>query len=80
VSEDPVELDRAMFSAHVYQKEPPLDVPITVLRGDEEIRVEEWREETTASFHWAAVPGDHFWLKEQPNAFIEALRGLNGIP
>lgn len=78
-SEDPVELDRAMFSAHVYQTEPPLDVPITVLRGDEEIRVAEWREETTASFHWAALPGDHFWLKEQPNAFIEALRGLNGI-
>jgi medium-chain acyl-[acyl-carrier-protein] hydrolase len=60
--------DFAVCERYRYQKETPLDCPITVLGGsrDEEHPpelLEEWRGETNGPFALHMFPGDHFFIR-----------------
>lgn len=79
-SHELIDLDRAMFGAHVYAAEPPLPVPIIAMRGAAETLEQiAWGLETSAGFTQLEAPGGHFWLKDQPQAFVDALLRLNGV-
>lgn len=59
--------DFEMVESYTYVPEAPLDCPITVLGGLEDLdltraRLEEWRQHTTASFSLRMLPGDHFFI------------------
>ena len=78
-SEVVTEPDRAMFQAHVYQPEEPLSIPITAMQGEENLNMAAWQHETTAAFRLYTCPGDHFWLKTNPQEFAKQLSGLDRI-
>ncbi|MGH3613344.1 MAG: thioesterase II family protein [Pseudonocardia sp.] len=52
-----------------YTDEPPLDVPMSVFGGDQDVRVgrrdlEQWRSQTRAEFELAMFPGSHFFIHQ----------------
>jgi medium-chain acyl-[acyl-carrier-protein] hydrolase len=59
--------DLTVNEAHLFEREPPLDCPIRAYAGVDDPRVgaaglEDWRQHTVASFEWAQVEGEHFYL------------------
>jgi medium-chain acyl-[acyl-carrier-protein] hydrolase len=59
--------DLTLNEAHVLEHEPPLDCPIRAYAGVDDPRVgaaglEAWGGHTSASFEWAQVEGEHFYL------------------
>ncbi len=75
---------RADFQAlaeYRYEKRPPLDIPITVLRGsrDSVTRADalQWRDETTASFSLLEFDGGHFFIFRHADRIAKIL--LRGI-
>ena len=71
--------DSRLYRNYVYQPEPPLAIPIAAYGGasDPSIAPEQldrWREQTTASFIRREFEGDHFYLTEDRERVLEALR------
>ncbi len=59
--------DLTLNEAHVHEQESPLDCPLSAYAGVDDPRVgavglEAWGEHTSASFEWAQVEGEHFYL------------------
>lgn len=59
--------DLTLNEAHVLEPESPLDCPIRAYAGVDDPRVgavglEAWGQQTTESFEWAQVEGEHFYL------------------
>ncbi len=70
--------DLNLYRSYVYQPEPPLPVPIRAYGGaqDPNLRPEEleaWKEQTTAEFALAVLPGGHFYLFSKESGFLERL-------
>ncbi|MFG2545011.1 thioesterase II family protein [Streptomyces sp. NPDC048594] len=69
--------DFTIFETYRHAHQPPLDVPITVLGGDDDLAtplLPEWRRHTTAGFDLRLLPGGHFYLRERPEEFMNVLR------
>jgi medium-chain acyl-[acyl-carrier-protein] hydrolase len=59
--------DLTLNEAYQFEHEPPLDCPIHAYAGIDDPRVgvaglEAWAQQTSASFEWAQVEGEHFYL------------------
>jgi medium-chain acyl-[acyl-carrier-protein] hydrolase len=59
--------DLTLNEAYVFEDEPPLDCPIRAYAGIDDPRVgavglEAWGQQTSASFEWAQLEGEHFYL------------------
>lgn len=62
-----IRADFTLSERYVYRAEPPLDLPIHVLRGDQDSHVEatraaDWGQETTWPPRTRVYPGDHFFI------------------
>ena len=71
--------DYTALETYRYRPEPPLPVPLVVLRGTEDPDVDAadldaWREHTSARFEAAAFPGGHFYLDAQRAQVLALLR------
>ncbi len=64
VFDDGIEGDRALFRAHVYAVEDPLEMPLTAMSGEENIAMADWARETRREFRRVTMAGDHFWLRD----------------
>jgi surfactin synthase thioesterase subunit len=61
--------DFKLMETYTYQEEPPLPIPISVFRGDQDDMVsheeqEAWKIHTSERFAYACFPGDHFYIKQ----------------
>ena len=59
--------DFEVVETYTYEPDAPLDCPITVLGGLQDLEVpreslEAWREQTTAAFSLRILQGDHFFV------------------
>jgi medium-chain acyl-[acyl-carrier-protein] hydrolase len=59
--------DLTLNEAYVFEDEPPLDCPIHAYAGLDDPRVgaaglEAWGRQSSASFEWAQLEGEHFYL------------------
>lgn len=71
--------DFTIFETYRYRPAPPLPVPFSVLDGDADVAaplLAGWRQHTSAGCTVELLPGGHFYLREQPGAFLEVLRRL----
>ncbi|MFF8643211.1 thioesterase II family protein [Streptomyces sp. NPDC015345] len=69
--------DFTIFETYRHETQRPLDVPITVLGGSDDIAtplLPEWRRHTTARFELRLLPGGHFYLRDRPEEFMHELR------
>jgi surfactin synthase thioesterase subunit/glycosyltransferase involved in cell wall biosynthesis len=71
--------DTELYRNYVYQPEPPLAIPIAVYGGASDASVapellDRWREQTTGSFIRREFEGGHFYLTEDPERVLGALR------
>lgn len=76
-----VRADLAACETHPHAVEPPLDVPMLVLHGDQdpEATAEEvaaWREQTTGRCTLRGFPGGHFFLDGHWAEVAELVRGV----
>lgn len=77
-----IRADFLACESYSYTAEPALPCPVTVFAGsqDPEIsqqQIEEWRNETTASFSYKIFPGGHFYLNTaQPLLLHELMQTL----
>lgn len=60
--------DFAVCETYQYQDEPPLECPVTVFGGLDDVEVryehlEPWREHTSSAFRLHVFPGDHFFVQ-----------------
>jgi len=63
-----IRADLAMNETYIYQEQPPLDLPLLALGGDDDPWVTPpelmaWGEQAQGSFTMENVPGDHFFLQ-----------------
>ncbi|MDX6528414.1 MAG: hypothetical protein QOH41_704 [Blastocatellia bacterium] len=70
--------DFEVCETYCYSDEPPLECPVTVFGGLQDIDVgrtylEPWREETSGSFSLRMLPGDHFFLQASKDLLIGSL-------
>ncbi|MBL1103940.1 thioesterase [Streptomyces sp. 5-8] len=71
--------DFTIFETYQHVRQEPLDIPISVLGGESDLAspyLPQWREHTTAECTVELFPGGHFYLREHPEAFMQALRKL----
>lgn len=72
--------DFALLETIQYQHEAPLDCPISAYGGQgdaviSQLEISAWGEQTSASFSVEMMPGDHFFVKSNPQAFLDRLYG-----
>jgi medium-chain acyl-[acyl-carrier-protein] hydrolase len=70
--------DFALAQNYTYFPEPPLDCPITVFGGTQDIeigqdRLEAWRKQTSCSFALHMLAGDHFFLHTSQSILLPLL-------
>lgn len=68
--------DVEIFETYMYAPGDPLDVPITVCVGDEELpelRTESWSEHTTAAFALRVFSGGHFYLRPRRDELLRVI-------
>jgi surfactin synthase thioesterase subunit/glycosyltransferase involved in cell wall biosynthesis len=70
--------DTALFRHYRYEEDARLELPITAMAGSQEpnlsaAEVQGWEKETNAGFRFVSAPGGHFWLREQPRLFQQAV-------
>ena len=70
--------DFAVLETYIYTSEPPLECPITVFGGLQDLEVscdklEAWQEQTKADFNLHMFPGDHFFLHSAQSLLLENL-------
>jgi len=73
-----IRADFSILETYKYYEEKPLDLPITVYAGTEDIRttpdeLEAWRRHTTASVAVRNFSGDHFFLQSVRDVVLQAL-------
>lgn len=73
-----IKADFSVCRTYVYTAEPPLDIPIIVLRGADDNDVSEesavaWKEQTTNDFLYSTLPGDHFFCHTETDKIIEII-------
>ncbi|GAA6624144.1 thioesterase II family protein [Scytonema sp. NUACC26] len=73
-----VRADFATLETYVYTQEPPLDSPIAVFGGLEDLEanyeeLEAWREQTSSSFSLQMFPGDHFFINSAQSLLLDSL-------
>src|SRR5579871_75398 len=73
-----LEADAALYRNYIYRDKPSLHCPIRAYGGvdDPNIRVEHleaWHSQTTGSFAMRQFSGGHFYLREHPTEFRDAL-------
>lgn len=71
--------DFTIFETYKHDPQPPLDIPLSVLGGENDIStplLPEWRQHTSADCTVQLIPGGHFYLREQPEEFMNVLRRL----
>jgi surfactin synthase thioesterase subunit len=61
--------DFAALGAYVHIDQPPLDLPVTAMYGEDEwftrADIDAWQRETTRPLTVHRFPGDHFFIREQ---------------
>lgn len=75
-----IRADFSVCQTYEYVEEPPLDVPITVMRGAEDHDIPEeaavaWREQTEDEFLCITLPGDHFFCHAEKDRIIDIIAG-----
>lgn len=79
---------RADFEAaetYRYNDEPPLDIPIVALGGDDDPRVsreqlEGWADQTAARFEASYFPGGHFFINAEFEFIVRLIFGVSHAP
>jgi surfactin synthase thioesterase subunit len=71
--------DSRLYRNYIYHPGPPLEIPIIAYGGaaDASISPEQldrWRDQTTASFTRREFEGGHFYIAENRDVVLEALR------
>ncbi|MBY0574147.1 MAG: alpha/beta fold hydrolase [Undibacterium sp.] len=74
-----IRADFALVGDYEYRVMPLLEIPITVLMGTEEAKVEDdkvngWSKETSAECTIAWFEGDHFFIHPQRKAVLDCIR------
>lgn len=64
-----IKSDFSVVDAYVYHDQPPLPLPITALRGQEDPdaspeQLLSWQKHTTSEFSSHTFPGDHFFIQQ----------------
>lgn len=72
--------DFAVLETYFYTQELPLDCPITVFGGLQDLEVtpanlEAWQEQTKAACSLQMLPGDHFFLDSARSLLLQKLSG-----
>ncbi len=75
--------DVAMHESYVASELPPLNVPITAIRGLDDHLVSadaaaRWREATTGQFEALEVPGGHMYLDDNPDLLLALIAARLG--
>lgn len=70
--------DITMIETYEYEREAPLDCPITVFGGAQDPSVDEqslagWKEQTAAGFKLKMFPGEHFFIQTARSAVLQEL-------
>jgi medium-chain acyl-[acyl-carrier-protein] hydrolase len=70
--------DFALMDTYQYQAEPPLSCPISAFAGEQDDEAEsasvlEWRTQSTGSFRFRQIAGDHFFLRSHREAIRTAI-------
>lgn len=70
--------DFAVCETYRYQVEPPLECPLTVFGGLDDVEVryehlEPWREQTISAFRLHVFPGDHFFVQTAQTEIVQTL-------
>jgi surfactin synthase thioesterase subunit len=73
--------DYAKLDTYVHVEELPLSVPITVMWGRADTRLEHsdleaWQQHTTGGFRLLPVEGGHFWFKDDPAPLLAELAAV----
>lgn len=77
--------DFEVCETYTYADEPPLECPMTVFGGIQDLDVnrthlEAWREQTSAPFSLRMLPGDHFFLQSSKDLLLWSLsRDLHSL-
>ena len=71
--------DFSVCETYQYKSEPPLNIPITVFGGRDDIdvsreKLEPWQAHTTGSFSFHTFPGDHFFIHSAQAQIIDVIR------
>ena len=71
--------DLALCESYRHVPDAPFDFPISTFAGAEDTRVRShhlagWRDHTFATFSGRTFPGDHFFLRRDPSAVVEAVK------
>jgi len=69
--------DFKVSETYVYQENPPLNIPLTVITGtDEDMELEEillWQKESVLPADFRQMPGGHFFILEHVNEIMEII-------
>ncbi|MET8546036.1 alpha/beta fold hydrolase [Kitasatospora sp. NPDC004799] len=73
--------DVAMHENYVPASDSPLPLPVTSLRGADDLLVsraqaEEWRTTTEASFTYRELPGSHMYLVDSPEVLLTTVASV----
>lgn len=73
-----IRADFAMAANYEYRSARPLDVPLTVLAGNEDRHAPEdrallWQQETRQPIQLHVLPGDHFFILSDPGAVLSLI-------
>ena len=71
--------DFELCDTYEYRAEPPLELPVTVLGGHQDVRVgrsdlEPWSAQAGGPFRIAMVPGSHFFLHSAQDLVVSEIR------
>jgi len=71
--------DITLLETYSYTAQPPLDFPISVFGGTEDIVTREgldaWHTQTTAAFELHMLPGNHFLPQTAPERLLQIVSG-----
>lgn len=78
-----VRADLEIAETYVHQPESPLAVPITALRGDQDIllspdQLEGWSRHTSLSFEHLTMPGNHFYSRSNRAKLLDLIASRIG--
>ncbi len=74
--------DLTLCETYLFDQSPPLDIPIHVFGGEDDILVDEeelyhWKHHTTADFSVSLFPGGHFYLHSKSRvSLLKKIRSL----
>ncbi|MEM9273749.1 MAG: alpha/beta fold hydrolase [Cyanobacteria bacterium P01_F01_bin.143] len=76
-----VKADFEVIETHTYQPEIPLNIPLTIFGGENDLEVtpEElaaWEEQTSANFSLKMFEGGHFFIEEQRSLLLKSVNSI----